>query len=363
MLAMTRRALRHYATLGLIACAASWGPMASAQTLGTPEVVMDSTTFDFYSAYELTQTVWRGPAFTTGTVPTRITEITLGLSNVNPTTQATARLFQLDETTELPVGAALGSASLPIVILNDSANLNPNTYTAAQLGSISTTTLLANTKYALILSSPDSSNIGLSDNDGPGDAYTYGGGFSVAASGNVQSLDGGATWQVNPFVTPAFKLTVAPLLPPSVSITCTPSELLAVAGQVSTCTVTISDASTADTSINLSLPAVNPGYTTSCISPLVIAANATQATCTITAVANTTPGAPDVVATIAVAPPTTEDAYTVEGDAAQVTIRADDVVVPPVAAPTPVPTLGTVGLVSLVSVMGLLGLRRSRKSV
>ncbi|ULR90270.1 hypothetical protein [Comamonas sp. B21-038] len=151
------------------------------------------------------------------------------------------------------------------------------------------------------------------------------------------------------------------MVPPTATLTCTPTELLAVAGQVSTCTVTLSAPSTTDTPINLTLPATNPGYTTTCTSPLVVPANATQAACTITAVANTTPGAPDVTADLAIAPPTTPDAYTVEGPAAQITIRSNGTVVPP-ANPTPVPTLGAAALVSLVSVMGLLGLRRTRKS-
>ncbi|WP_312525146.1 hypothetical protein [Comamonas sp.] len=154
---------------------------------------------------------------------------------------------------------------------------------------------------------------------------------------------------------------VDPVVPPTATLPCNPTELLAVAGQVSTCTVTLSAPSTTDTPINLTLPAANPGFTTTCTSPLVVPANATQAACTITAVANTTPGAPDVTADLAIAPPTTPDAYTVEGPAAQITIRSNGTVVPP-ANPTPVPTLGAAALVSLVSVMGLLGLRRTRKS-
>lgn len=359
----TFNALRRYAVFGFMACAASWVPLASAQP-ATPVVVMDSTTFDFYSSYPFDTTQWRGPAFTTGAVDTRITEVTFGLNNNVPGDEATLRLFQLDDATELPTGSALASASLQIVYSADGANLSANTYTAAQLGTIPTTTLQANKKYALIFSNATNAPMALSDYN-IGNAYTYGGGFSVAASGYVETLDSGATWTVNDSVTPAIKLTVVPLadvVPPTATLACTPTELLAVAGQVSTCTVTLSTPSTTDTPINLTLPATNPGYTTTCTSPLVVPANATQASCTITAVANTTPGAPDVIADIAIAPPTTPDAYTVEGPAAQITIRSSDTGVPPVTAPTPVPTLGTVGLVSLVSVMGLLGLRRTRKT-
>ncbi|MEJ5127469.1 hypothetical protein WH367_15600 [Comamonas sp. MYb21] len=210
-----RHALRHYAAIGLLACAASWAPIASAQSQ-PPQVVIDSTGFDFYSAYPVSDSQWRGPAFTTGTVPTRITEITLGLANTDPATTALLRLLQLDGSTELPTGAALASATLPIVVPNDGANLNANTYTAAQLGSIPSTTLLAGTKYALIVSSPSGGYIGLSDNDGPSNAYTFAGGFSTSAAGYVQSLDAGSTWTQNDQVTPAIKLTVVPVDDPIV---------------------------------------------------------------------------------------------------------------------------------------------------
>lgn len=210
MPAITPTSLRKYTAIGLLACSAFWAPLALAQSQ-PPVVVMDSTTFDFYSGYEIGQIQWRGPAFTTGSVPTRITEVTFGLSNTNPADQATLRLFQLDDTTELPTGAALASATLPIVNVNDSANLSPNTYTAAQLGSIPSTTLLANKKYALIFSNPSGRYMALSDNDSPANAYTYGGGFSVAADGYVQTTDSGTVWTKNDSVTPAMRLTVTPV--------------------------------------------------------------------------------------------------------------------------------------------------------
>ncbi|MEG2974703.1 MAG: hypothetical protein RR882_01305 [Comamonas sp.] len=210
MPAIAFTSLRKYTAIGLFACSAFCAPLAFAQSQ-PPVVVMDSTTFDFYSNYNIGQTEWRGPAFTTGTLPTRITEITFGLSNTDPASQATLRLFQLDDTTELPTGAALASATLAIVNVNDSANLSPNTYTAAQLGSIPSTTLLANKKYALIFSNTSGGLMVLSDNDGPGNAYTYGGGFSVAASGYLQTSDSGTVWEKNDFVTPAMKLTVVPV--------------------------------------------------------------------------------------------------------------------------------------------------------
>ncbi|MEF9965313.1 MAG: hypothetical protein RR779_13160 [Comamonas sp.] len=202
--------LKKYATAGLLAYAACWSTLSSAQGQPTT-VVMDSIAADFYSNYPVGAVQWRGPAFTTGAVPTQITEITFGLTNIDPSAQATLRLFQLDDTTELPSGEALASASLPIVNANDDANLSANTYTAAQLGSIPGITLVAHKKYALILSSPSGSAISLSDNDGPGNAYAYSGGFSTAAQGYLQTTDSGANWETNSFVTPAVRMTVMPI--------------------------------------------------------------------------------------------------------------------------------------------------------
>lgn len=295
MLAMTRRALRHYATLGLIACAASWGPMASAQTLGTPVVAVNSLPIDESTSYPFAGTDQRGPTFQTGTVPTRIVEAAFGFDIDETPRTATLSLYQLDSTTNLPTGAALASTTINMV--GSAAVTDVITYNASQLGAIATTTLPAGQKFALILSNASDIS-GLTDDDNNDNAYTFAAGFSAAGNGHVESTNSGTSWQPQGG-TPAFSLTVAPVVP-GVSITCTPSELLAVAGQVSTCTVTISDASTTDTPINLNLPPANPGYTTTCTSPLVIPANATQASCTITAVANATPNAPDVVADISV---------------------------------------------------------------
>lgn len=356
----TFNVLRRYAVIGFMACAASWAPLASAQSQ-PPVVVINSLPIDSPASYQFTGTAQRGPAFQTGTVPTLIREVVFGLDVQTLPTTATLSLYSLDGTTNYPSGAAL--ASISINMLGSGEATTEHTYGIAQLGAIATTTLEAGQRYALILSNA-SDYAGLTDGDSdPSYVLTYSQGFSAAGVGVINSNDSGATWADQP-TTPAFRLTIVPVdpvTPPTATLTCTPTELLAVAGQVSTCTVTLSAPSTTDTPINLTLPATNPGYTTTCTSPLVVPANATQASCTITAVANTTPGAPDVTADLAIAPPTTPDAYTVEGPAAQITIRSNGTVVPP-ANPTPVPTLGAAALVSLVSVMGLLGLRRTRKS-
>lgn len=227
----TLRAIFNYLIVfGLFGFAAIWAPQVSAQAQ-TPSVVMDSTNFDFYSSYNFNDVEWRGPAFTTGPLPTKITEITLGITPVASGFQARLELFQLDDSTQRPTGAALAGADIPVVYSADGANLSANTYQASRLGSIPNITLQSNKKYALILSGPVGSAFGLSDNDSPGNAYTYSGGFTVAAEGYLQTNDSGATWVANSFVTPALRLTVQPvILAPSAP---TPVPAIGVAGLVS----------------------------------------------------------------------------------------------------------------------------------
>jgi len=147
-------------------------------------------------------------------------------------------------------------------------------------------------------------------------------------------------------------ITAAPV--PQASVACTPSELTDSANQVSTCTVTLSPAPTQAISINLVLLAGSPRYSTSCVSPITIAA--------ITATENTVAGDGNVTAELSIAPPTVADAYSVSGSPAQVVIKDDDK--PAVAAATPVPTLGGIGLLLLSGlVAGSIGVMRRRKSI
>jgi T5SS/PEP-CTERM-associated repeat protein/autotransporter-associated beta strand protein len=181
---------------------------------------------------------------------------------------------------------------------------------------------------------------------------------------------------------------------PVVGVVCTPAELSDAAGQVATCKVSLNAALTSDLSVNLALPAASARYTTTCSSPIVVPANATEASCTITSVPNNTANDGDVTATLAIAPPTVADAYTVNGPAAQVLIKDKDKTGGDngggdngggdngggngggdngggngggdngggTAVPHKVPTMGAVGLMAMASVLGLLGVRRTRSS-
>ncbi|MCD2164116.1 autotransporter outer membrane beta-barrel domain-containing protein [Comamonas koreensis] len=172
---------------------------------------------------------------------------------------------------------------------------------------------------------------------------------------------------------------------PGVTVVCSPAELSDAVAETATCKVSLSAASTTDLSINLNVPGANPRYTTTCTSPLLIPANATEASCTITSVANNTPGDGDVTALLAVLPPTVADAYTVAGPAAQVVIKDKDQTDNGGGenpenpggenpggenpgengggtAPHKVPTMGAVSLAMMASIMGWLGLRRTRQS-
>ncbi len=166
---------------------------------------------------------------------------------------------------------------------------------------------------------------------------------------------------------------------PTVSVVCSPAELSDAAAETATCKLTLSAALTTDLGVNLTLPATSGRYTTTCTSPIVIAANATEASCTITSVPNNTANDGDVIAELGIAPPTTADAYT-PGPAAQVLIKDKDKTGGDngggdngggngggdngggTAVPHKVPTMGAMGLMAMASVLGLLGVRRTRAS-
>lgn len=147
---------------------------------------------------------------------------------------------------------------------------------------------------------------------------------------------------------------------PQASVTCTPTELLDSDHQVATCTVTLSAPLDTDLPINLNLPDESPRYTSTCASPLVIAANTTAASCSITAVANITPNDGDVTAQLSVAPPSVTGAYVVSGAPAQIVIK-DATTQRPNGKRPAIPTLSSFGLVAMALMLGVIGLGRSRK--
>ena len=144
----------------------------------------------------------------------------------------------------------------------------------------------------------------------------------------------------------------APL--PVANLVCVPPTLTDSPGQVSTCTVTLnSPAPAGGLSLNLTPPAAgNPRYSSTCASPLVVAAGASSASCTITATPNTVTGDGSVVATVQLLPGT---GYTVGAAQAQVTVNDDDL--------APVPGLGPWGLLLVSLGLGALAWRRQDRRV
>lgn len=145
---------------------------------------------------------------------------------------------------------------------------------------------------------------------------------------------------------------------PQTSLLCTPSVLANSAGQVSTCTLTLSNSVPQDSSINLNLPAFSAHYTTTCVSPMTVPANTTSASCTVTAVPDTALGEGSVTALLSVAAPTEGGTYVASDSSAQVVVTDDEG-----AMLRPVPTLGQWAMILLsLALTGLAaagGLRRS----
>ena len=152
------------------------------------------------------------------------------------------------------------------------------------------------------------------------------------------------------------------LLPPTVSVACSPVELFDSANQVSTCTLTLTHpAPPQGLSVNLNLPASNPRYSTTCTQPIVVPADSLSATCTIVATPNTVANDGDVIAELSVAP-ATASTYDIAGSPAQVLVKDDDK--PSVASPAPIPTMGGHGLLLLSLGLGGAGIfftRRQRR--
>lgn len=151
--------------------------------------------------------------------------------------------------------------------------------------------------------------------DGASDAVFSLEGGSISAGGFSYTLNKvGNNWYLQ-----------STLLAPTVSVACTPAELFDSVNQVSTCTLTLSQAAPAQgLSVHLNLPAANPRYSTSCPQSITIPAGASTATCTIVATPNTDPNDGDVLAELSIAPATAAGSYEPAGTPAQVLVRDDD---------------------------------------
>lgn len=165
--------------------------------------------------------------------------------------------------------------------------------------------------------------------------------------------------------TPATAPLSCSYTPPQVSVACVPPALTDSPNQVSTCTVTATSPAGPDgLSVNLGLPASNQRYSSTCASPLLIAAGATSATCTITATPNTVVGDGSATAILSVAQPSTTGLYEVAGTPAQVEVQDDDKAL--ISAPKPVPAIGGAALLlTSASIFGLgaaLGRQRRRRT-
>lgn len=145
------------------------------------------------------------------------------------------------------------------------------------------------------------------------------------------------------------------------TLSCAPADLVDAEGQVASCSVTLDQPAPAGgLPVALTLPAANPRYSSTCTSPITIAAGSISAECSITATPNTVPGDGDVTTTLALAPPAADADYELGVPAeAVVTVRDDD---HPAAGggPQPIPTLGLWSLLALALGVGAFGWRRAR---
>lgn len=146
---------------------------------------------------------------------------------------------------------------------------------------------------------------------------------------------------------------------PVVNVSCTPSSLVDSAGQVATCTISLSaPAPAGGSSISLSPPAGSTRYTSSCSSPVVIAAGATESSCTITATPNTAVGDGSVAALVQLL---AGSGYAL-GPNSQASVQVNDDDLPINASDAKrVPTLGLWGLALMGLLLAAIGALRVRR--
>jgi len=153
-----------------------------------------------------------------------------------------------------------------------------------------------------------------------------------------------------------------PAFPPSVSISCAPNILTDSDNQQAICTIKADTVVSSDLNISLAPLPSSARFAGSCtnLSSISIAAGQDAATCTINAVANTTPGDGNVTAVMTIADPalTSPPIYTVSIRSSSVDIQNDDGVTPSVAKP--VPTLAEWAIIALTLLLGAFGATQIR---
>ncbi len=113
-------------------------------------------------------------------------------------------LYAFDGTS--PVGPVLASSDLSVSGI-DAFAFQDFSFNKAALGLVGSYDLMANTAYALVLST-DIGSISFEDNDMPPNAYVFGEGFTTAGSGYYISSDSGSNWNPLPY-TPIMKMSVS----------------------------------------------------------------------------------------------------------------------------------------------------------
>ncbi len=283
---------------------------------------------------------WASPAVTqpTGAIPPEsgqtatITNALLALP-VATLTCDPATLFDSASqvsTCKVTLNAAAPAGGLTVAITPPASNPRYTTTCATPLTVAAGTTEISCTITATV-------------NTEPGDGEVTAALSLAAGSGYVVGTPGSAA------------VTVKDDDVPLATLSCTPATLTDSESQVSTCTVTLNAAAPAGgLPVTITPPASNPRYSTTCATPLTVAAGAKTASCTITAKANTEPGDGDVEAVLKLV---AGQGYGLGVPAsATVTVQDDDKAA---GEPTPIPTLGQWSLMLLG--LGIAGLAARRR--
>lgn len=149
--------------------------------------------------------IWIGYRFQVGPVAQRISEWSALFLASDPT--VTVRLYSVDLGTGFPSGAPLATVTVSKVG-------GVNTYTAADLGAVATTTLNANAAYALVLGGAPGGEVTWQQATN----NTFSAGFSAVGNGRTLVTINGDSgpWVTDPtFLSTELKVAAAPLPAPT----------------------------------------------------------------------------------------------------------------------------------------------------